>query len=109
MTKEAKPTACAICSVLAMIAESGGINPDDISDAYTEGFADGVLAVLKSRRRELCAAHEGQMDATLASATSAWRVWTRRARRPSSRKRTRWDKLCRAAPASLPAAFWKKN
>lgn len=66
MTKEAKPTACAICSVLAMIAESGGINPDDISDAYTEGFADGVLAVLKSRRRELCAAHEGQMDATLA-------------------------------------------
>jgi hypothetical protein len=66
VTKEAKPIACAVCSVLAMIAESGGMNADDVSDAYTEGFADGVLAVLKSRRRQLCAAHEGELDATLA-------------------------------------------
>jgi hypothetical protein len=57
---------CAICWALAKIAEDGGVNADDVSNAYAEGFGDGVVAVLKGMRRDMCATHEAELNGSLA-------------------------------------------
>jgi len=66
MTTEATAAACAICSVVEGMLDCGGIDAEDVGEAYADGFADGVVALVTGVRRPLCEAHERALEAALA-------------------------------------------